>query len=527
MKIHKVTLVNFRGYRNPTTITFNDLTVFVGRNDIGKSTVLEALDLFFNDGKGAIKYDDNDINISSDAREYSIGVTFTELPETVVVDASFQTNLADEYLLNADGELELIKKFNGKKCTAVLIRANHPTNENCLDLQLKKKNDLKTIIQQNGIQCENLNVNSVMRRAIWNRYADALQLSSVDIDITAGDDTKKIWAKLSTFLPVYSLFQSDRQNSDKDTEVQDPLKLAVAQFFQDAELQETLNNVAAQVEQKLKEVSDRTLAKLREMDPNVADSLKPVIPTATTAKWAKVFEGVSMSADEDIPINKRGSGVKRLILLNFFRAEAERRQEEGDSTGIIYAIEEPETSQHFANQKILADALIDLSKAANTQVILTTHSGVIVKRLQYDDLRLIDVNEEGNKFVTPIQSGLLVYPSMNEVNYTAFGEVTEEYHDELYGFIDGQGWLADYESGKPQRPYVKEFRDRAGNITGTRSITHTLTHYIRDVQHHPENTNNTKYTDQELAQSIAEMRSYLETKMATTAVWLGEEDTDN
>jgi len=115
MKIHKVTLVNFRGYRNPTTITFNDLTVFVGRNDIGKSTVLEALDLFFNDGKGAIKYDDNDINISSDAREYSIGVTFTELPETVVVDASFQTNLVDEYLLNADGELELIKKFNGTR----------------------------------------------------------------------------------------------------------------------------------------------------------------------------------------------------------------------------------------------------------------------------------------------------------------------------------------------------------------------------------------------------------------------------
>lgn len=66
-----------------------------------------------------------------------------------------------------------------------------------------------------------------------------------------GDDTKRIWAKLSTFLPVCSLFQSDRQKSDKDTEVQDPLELAVAQFFQDAELQETLNNDATQIEQKL------------------------------------------------------------------------------------------------------------------------------------------------------------------------------------------------------------------------------------------------------------------------------------
>ena len=45
---------------------------------------------------------------------------------------------------------------------------------------------------------------------------------------------------------------------------------------------------------------------------------------------------------ENIPINKRGSGVKRLILFKFFRAEAERRLQESNTTSIIYAIEEPE-----------------------------------------------------------------------------------------------------------------------------------------------------------------------------------------
>lgn len=509
MKIHKVTLTNFRGYKDPTTIDFGNLTVFVGRNDIGKSTILEALDLFFNDGKGVIKYDDGDLNVASDSNEYTISVSFSELPDTVIIDASFQTSLEDEFLLNETGELEIVKKFNGKKCTSTLIRAFHPTNENCIDLQLKKKNDLKSIIQQNEIPCDNLNINSIMRRAIWNHYADDLQLATVDIDVTAGEDTKKIWTKLSSIIPVYSLFQSDRQNSDKDTEVQDPLKLAVSQFFQDAELQETLNRVAMQVEQKLKGVSERTLSKLREMDSNVADSLKPIIPPATSVKWAKVFDGVSLSSDGDIPINKRGSGVKRLILLHFFRAEAERRQEEGNNTGIIYAIEEPETSQHFANQKILIDALIELSNAPNTQIILTTHSGVIVKHLQYNVIRIVDMNDNGDKHISQIQAGLLQYPSLNEVNFTAFGEVTEEYHDELYGFIYSQGWMNDYERGKPQRPYIQIMRDGS-----TQNKQHTLTHYIRDVQHHPENTHNLKYTDQELAQSISEMRAYIEAKLA-------------
>ena len=51
MKIDSIKLKNFRGYRSETEINFNDLTVFVGKNDIGKSTILEALDIFFNDGK--------------------------------------------------------------------------------------------------------------------------------------------------------------------------------------------------------------------------------------------------------------------------------------------------------------------------------------------------------------------------------------------------------------------------------------------------------------------------------------------
>ena len=515
MKIKNIRIMNFRGYMQETKIDFNDLTAFVGKNDAGKSTILEALDLFFNDGKGAIKYDKADLNIGSEAGEYIIAVCLCELPETVVVDASYQTTLADEYLLNASHELEIVKKFNGSKCSSTYIRALHPTNPQCADLHLKKKNDLKAIIQQQEIFCDNLTVNSIMRKAIWNHYQDDLQFETVDLDVTAGDDTKKIWAKISSFLPQYSLFQSDRQNSDGDKEVQDPLKAAVAQFIQDVELQQTLAEVAGKVEAKLKEVSDRTLEKLREMDPNVADSLKPVIPSASSLKWADVFKNVSITSDEDIPINKRGSGVKRLILLNFFRAEAERRQRAGDCTGVIYAIEEPETSQHFANQRILADALIELSKAANTQVVLTTHSGVFVKKLDYCDIRIVSENESGEKYVTPIHDGLLPYTSMNEVNYTAFGEVTEEYHDELYGFIDRQGWLHDFESGKPQRPYVRVKLD--GSL---RNEQRTLTHYIRDVQHHPENTNNAKYTYEELAHSISEMREYLTHKMEESAVWM-------
>ena len=95
MRIKRVTLSNYRGYKQSTTILFNDLTVFVGQNDVGKSTILEALDLFFNDGKGIIKYDKSDINMEDVAE--SMGLLHT-------VDTCFGIIQTDEMRMGSGNE---------------------------------------------------------------------------------------------------------------------------------------------------------------------------------------------------------------------------------------------------------------------------------------------------------------------------------------------------------------------------------------------------------------------------------------
>lgn len=505
MKLHSLKLKNFRGYRDEINITFDDLTVFVGKNDIGKSTILEALDIFFNEGKGVVKIEKSDVNIleAQDGNlDTIISVCFKDLPETVVIDTTVETSLHNEYMLNAEGYLEVIKRYKNGGTPKVFIKAYHPTNANCADLLLKKNADLKKIIQTQDLECESLTINSLMRTAIWNNYSEELQLQEIEIDVSK-EDAKKIWDKLVSYLPVYSLFQSDRKNSDGDNEVQDPLKEAVKQILNDEALQSTLNEVADEVQRKLQEVAERTLEKLREMDADIASSLNPVIPTGHALKWQDVFKGVSISGDEDIPINKRGSGVKRLVLLNFFRGEVERRFDEGDNTGIIYAIEEPETSQHTDNQRKLIQALKTLSEALNVQVILTTHSAYIVKQLAFSNLRLI-VEESGIKKIKDVLPGQLQYPSLNEVNFVAFGEITEEYHDELYSYIEFKGWKNAYCAGKTTRLYHKQLQN--GNVRDEQKV---LTEYIRHQIHHPENILNTRYTLAELQQSIEEMRQFI------------------
>ncbi len=506
MKIKRLTIKNFRGYRGETSIEFENLTAFVGKNDIGKSSIMEALDVFFNDGKGVIKLDKDDVNVDArevEDREISIAICFCNLPERIIIDATNETVLAEEYLLNPEGQLEVIKKYPNAGSAKVFIRALHPTNPYCADLLQKKDSELRRIIESNQITCEDRTRNAVMRSSIWQHFGGNLQLDTVEIDVTKGD-TKSIWDKLQKYLPLYSLFQSDRKNSDGDSEVQDPLKEAVKEILHDEELQQILNAVAATVETKLREVSSRTLEKLREMSPDVASTLDPVIPSATSLKWADVFKNVSITSDENIPINKRGSGSKRLILLNFFRAEVERRQREVNAPSVIYAIEEPETSQHSENQKKLIKALTALAESANTQVIITTHSATIVKELGFNNIRIVRM-DQAQKVVENTLPNQLPYPSLNEVNYLAFSEISEEYHNELYGYIEEQGLLSAYKQGKPLVQYVRVLRNGT-----TRNEQLTLTEYIRHQIHHPENTHNTHFTDTDLRTSIETMRAFIQ-----------------
>lgn len=523
MKLVKFKIKNFRGYQDETIIDFENLTAFVGKNDVGKSTILESLDIFFNSGAGVVKLEKEDINktcLANGDNEIVFSACFSELPDELTIDSTHSTSLSDEYLLNADNQLEIVKRYKDAGKEKVFIKAKHPSNEICCELLTKKNSELKKIVEQNGIDCGSKSVNSIMRKAIWSHFADDLQLSEKEIETTSkGDDDsiKSIWEKLQNYIPIYSLFQSDRKNSDTDNEVQDPLQTAVKQILSSPNVQDKLKEVSDEVLKELQMVATSTLEKLNKLNSNLASTLLPKIPEAGGLKWNDVFKKVSISSNDDIPINKRGSGVKRLILLSFFQAEADKRKVENNNRGIIYAIEEPETSQHFEHQRILIDALKKMSEQDNTQVLLTTHSSLIVKNLDFKNIRLI-LDNSGVKEVSKIQKRYLPSPSLNEVNYLAFGEITEEYHQELYGYLFMESgataeskfnnWLKDTHKLNASKKWVPMDKKTKQLLAAQDA---TLPYYIRNRIDHPENQNNAVFTIEELKESIQEMQKIFAT----------------
>ena len=169
MKLKKIKLKNFRSYKNEVEIEISEFNAFIGKNDIGKSTILEALDIFFNDGKGIIKIDKSDMNneaYSNEESDITISLCFENLPTTIIIDSTNETDLDSEYLLNSNKQLEIIKKYQNGSKLKIFIKALHPTEKNCKDLLQKKDSELRELIDKNDIFCEDKSRNAIMRKAI-------------------------------------------------------------------------------------------------------------------------------------------------------------------------------------------------------------------------------------------------------------------------------------------------------------------------------------------------------------------------
>lgn len=391
MKLARLRIRNFRCYKNEIAVDFDEMTAFIGKNDVGKSTVMDALDIFLNEGVP----DKHDATKDGDGKDLTIICEFTDLPASVVIDEDNPTSFQAEYLLNAAGRLEIHKTFSGHlatpKCTSVAAFAVHPTADEVADLLQLKNPELKKRAEKLKADLSDIDpkVNAQLRKCIRKAVGE-LSLKTVFVPLNE-EKTNKPWERIRAHVPLLALFKSDRASTDQDPEAQDPLKTAVKEAIKQREAE--LNAIFTHVETEVRRIAAATLEKLKEMDESLAQQLNPQI---TIKKWETLFN-VSITGDEDIPINKRGSGVKRLVLLNFFRAKAEQQSREKSNAPVIYAIEEPETSQHPHNQRLLINALLDL--AADSQVVITTHTPMLARTLPDKCLRYIHLKADKTREV--------------------------------------------------------------------------------------------------------------------------------
>ena len=105
MKLKRVIIENYKGINTPVSIEINDFNCIVGKNDVGKSTILKAIDAFINDNNPVIE----DKNIYNGSNEISIELQFDSEGASCIIDGTIPVTFEDEELVGGDGFLCIVK----------------------------------------------------------------------------------------------------------------------------------------------------------------------------------------------------------------------------------------------------------------------------------------------------------------------------------------------------------------------------------------------------------------------------------
>jgi len=245
------------------------------------------------------------------------------------------------------------------------------------------------------------------------------------------------------------------------------------------------------------------------------------------------FKNTKIEVDDGIPtyMEEKGSGMQRsvaLALLQVYADELVKHPENNSAVKPFFLfIDEPEICLHPQAQRKLLKAILELSKTK--QIFIATHSPYFFKNPNIKNSGLFIFNKKEDHKIEILNlkdDGWGVFgrfsPTWGEINWHAYDLPTVEFHNELYGFLQAKAINEDdkYEKEKEFDEWLKDKlntnqdkqwkRIKNGQVQPAYNVT--LQTYIRNSIHHPENTENDKYSDEELRTSTQEMIDFIKQK---------------
>ncbi|MBN2435891.1 MAG: DUF2813 domain-containing protein [Spirochaetes bacterium] len=416
MKISKLHIKNYRGFIEET-ILLDDVTVFVGENNSGKSTILDALQLAIGsqNHKKLSRYDfhlENPQSVTGDAGNVEIQVDLSEQSEDEWPDEIQQT-LAESMDIDSNGLRSFYLNFTGEYSE---------TEDEC-------KSSREFVSKAGSVKGKNANTLKAFYE--FKNFLPLFYISSLR------DITKEFKQKKGLF---NRFIASQKMDKEKRKEFEDKLS--------------SLNEEILGILTNISDLKDH-LKKSMNVLTGSAESKTDIEPLSTDIY--ELIENAEVIIESKtgikLPLEKHGSGAHSLSILFLYEAflTVLLATEYDSFSEPVLLIEEPEAHLHPSAVRLFWQFL----KQMPGQKIVTTHSGDIISSVPYQNIRRI-VGVEGInrvKRMSPL-SGLEDRYLKNFITYSrgelffahcwliVEGETEHIFFDNLLnsnGFLDSKG----------------------------------------------------------------------------------------
>jgi putative ATP-dependent endonuclease of OLD family len=366
MKISKLDITNFRGVKE-ASLYFEGHTLLVGRNNIGKSTICESLDLVLgpdriNRASAIDEYDFyNGLYLNEDEESIEIKI------EVVLIDISDELkSVFRSYIefwhtgrqeILSEGDIDVADEEIVEECLRITFIGKYDPEE---DEFVAKTYYSHSFDEEEGVFLDEISKSK--KRMIGFLYLRALRTGSralslergtlLDILLRVGEIRPKFW----------------EETREKLQNLNPPLDDSIGS------LRKVLDNIEQRVGQYIPLPNNHKATTLH-VSQLTREHLR---------KTLSFF--MSSSANQmPIPFQKLGTGTLSTLVFALLSAIAELKKE-----NIIFAMEEPEISIPPHTQRRIIDYLIKNT----TQSFVTSHSPYVIEKFDPEQIKILTKNDD-------------------------------------------------------------------------------------------------------------------------------------
>ena len=374
MRITSVRIRNFRGIRS-LDLALGPVTVLIGENNSGKTSVLDALKLCLRElgPRRHVVFDTLDYHLTDSAAEptsadpIQIEVTFSDRPGEKWDDA-------------------LVGRLNR-------VRILQVDDEECHHVRLRVTSRYDPPVREFVHEWAFLDLNEDALSRVGQRALTVLQDEIRYFYLTALRDAARHFDAKG---PFWRPFLSDSQLSpDRKAEIE-------------AKLQE-VNDLVVSSHASFEQVQ-AGLRQVQSVVPLAAGEAVSIeaVPGRMFDMLAKAQVQLGTTTGAKIPLGRHGEGTQSLAVLMLFSAFLEA-QTEGAA---VLALEEPEAHLHPSAIRALWELVRDFSG----QKLISTHSGELLAETDICDIRRLARTQHGIK-AFHVPRGLLSQEETRKFNY--------------------------------------------------------------------------------------------------------------
>lgn len=391
MKLKRLFVKNFKGYKEINDLLFDDLTTLIGENDSGKTTITEFLSLMINNEQPQkehfYKYiNKDDKEVTAQEIEGVIEFELDEKEQKLLKDYSYNENKL------------IIKKNCTLESNKIQIYSEVFKDERLYKYKKFTTNQLKEILEEYNIASE-VNNNEKRKEAIEKYINNNTSIEK----ISAWKEIK--FLEIQKHLPQIIRYGAEEYNNPDLLIYKTLQEVFINEVYEKKEdgskiiKNEQLRDMLDRVSDVLQDATKDLLPIAQNLNSNIKNiNVIPQIDISSGLKKTPItIQGIN---GVETYLNNFGLGTKKRMFMAIMEWTSKIIK---DNSNIIRIYDEPDNNLHIEAQRKLFKT-IKAGCNSNGQAIICTHSPFIIDVTPIESIRIVGKDQIGNKVIQSLNN---------------------------------------------------------------------------------------------------------------------------